>query len=203
MIRAMGEIGIGTLAGEVSASVHGRADRVSSSGTARGARGASPRCVRLADALAGSGRRVLLYNFPYSERGQRRPDAPAVLEATREPSPSTRDVPRGGAADVWEADPWAVGSPPRWWRRDCARRRSRLPRLSPPPAGQARPAARPPPAAIAAPMLFVQGTRDDFARPDLLEAVLPGSANGRFSTASRRRPLVRGPQGPRAARPKT
>ena len=38
--------------------------------------------VALAEALAASGRAALLYNFPYAEAGSRRPDPPAVLEAT-------------------------------------------------------------------------------------------------------------------------
>jgi uncharacterized protein len=38
--------------------------------------------VDLAEALAGSGRQAVLYNFPYSDRGRGAPDPPDVLERT-------------------------------------------------------------------------------------------------------------------------
>src|SRR5262245_7777741 len=42
----------------------------------------SPLCVRIAEGLASVGHTALRFNFPYKEAGRRRPDPPAVLEAT-------------------------------------------------------------------------------------------------------------------------
>ena len=158
--------------GEVTASVHGEGGTVIVLGHGAGSRRTQPPLVRLAEALGARGRRVLLYNFLYSERKKGRPDPPAVLEATtRAIGEYARDtlgarrlvhggrsmggriasqVVAGGApADglVFLAYPLhPPGQPDRL-------RDQHLPR-------------------IASPMLFVQGTRDDFARPDLLAGVL-------------------------------
>jgi predicted alpha/beta-hydrolase family hydrolase len=128
--------------------------------------------VSLAEALAASGRAALLYNFPYSEAGSRRPDPPAELEATTcaaallalEASGARRIV-HGGrsmggriASQVVAAGERADGlaflgyplHPPGQFEK---RREAHLPK-------------------IAAPMLFVQGTRDSFAREDLLDALM-------------------------------
>jgi predicted alpha/beta-hydrolase family hydrolase len=128
--------------------------------------------VALADALAASGRAALLYNFRYSEAGSRRPDPPAVLEATTRDAAAlalaasgARLIVHGGrsmggriASQVVAAGERANGlaflgyplHPPKQPER---RREAHLPR-------------------IAVPMLFLQGTRDTFARPDLLEALM-------------------------------
>jgi uncharacterized protein len=115
---------------------------------------------------------VLLYNFPYAEAGARRPDPPAVLEATtraaaalaREASGARRVV-HGGrsmggriASQVVAQGEPANGlvflayplHPPGQFEK---RREAHLPQ-------------------IAAPMLFLQGTRDAFARADLLDALM-------------------------------
>jgi predicted alpha/beta-hydrolase family hydrolase len=128
--------------------------------------------VDLAEALAASGRAAFLYNFPYTERGTRRPDPPGALEAAareaaeiaRETSGADRVVMGGRslggriASQVVAAGAFANGlvflayplHPP---GRHEKRRDAHLPN-------------------IAAPMLFVQGTRDAFAREDLLEALM-------------------------------
>jgi uncharacterized protein len=166
------DVRIETLGGPVSASINGTGDRIVALGHGAGGTRRQPALLALADALAASGRRALLFNFPYSEKGSRRPDAPAVLEAVVEAvaAYARRDlvaakltlggrsmggriasqvVAKGLAADglVFLAYPLHPPGKPDQLRD------GHLP-------------------AIAAPMLFVQGTRDDFARPDLLEAVL-------------------------------
>jgi predicted alpha/beta-hydrolase family hydrolase len=131
-----------------------------------------PALLALAEALAASGRRAVLFNFPYSEAGRRRPDPPAILEAA--------------VRVVAEHARGALGA-----RRLVLGGRSMGGRI----ASQAVAAGLPadalvflayplhPPGRpeqlrdrhlpqVEAPMLFVQGTRDDFARADLLEAVL-------------------------------
>jgi hypothetical protein len=172
MLRLMGETSIGTPAGEVSASVHGEGGTVLVLGHGAGGSRRQPALVRLADALAGAGRRVVLYNFPYSDERKRRPDPPGLLESTtravgdyaRTALGAERLV-HGGrsmggriASQVVAAGAPADGlvflayplHPP--GQPDRLRDRH-LPQIE-------------------VPMLFVQGTRDAFARPDLLEAVL-------------------------------
>jgi hypothetical protein len=133
-----------------------------------------PALVATAEALAASGRRAVLFNFPYSESGKKRPDPPAALEATvhavagfARAALGARRLVLGGRSMGGRIASQAVAAglaadglvllayplhPP---GRPQQLRDRHLPQ-------------------IAAPMLFVQGTRDDFARPDLLEAVLAG-----------------------------
>ena len=128
--------------------------------------------MALAEALAASGRAACLYNFPYAEKGARRPDPPAVLEATTRAAAAlaleatgARRVVHGGrsmggriASQVVAAGERADGlvflgyplHPPGQFEK---RREAHLP-------------------GIAAPQLFVQGTRDAFAREDLLLALM-------------------------------
>ena len=157
---------------EVSASLHGRGTTVVVLGHGAGGNRRSPMLLALADALAGSGRAALLYNFPYAERGERRPDLPAVLEATTRAvassaleSTGAKRIVHGGrsmggriASQVVAAGARANGlaflayplHPPRQFAK---RREAHLPK-------------------IGVPMLFVQGTRDAFAREDLLLALM-------------------------------
>jgi len=157
---------------DASASVHGRGTTVVVLGHGAGGTRRTPMLVALAESLAGSGRAALLYNFPYAERRRRSPDPPAVLEATTraaaalalEATGATRIV-HGGrsmggriASQVVAAGERANGlvflayplHPPGQFEK---RREAHLPRVAPP-------------------MLFVQGTRDAFAREDLLLALL-------------------------------
>src|SRR5688500_13827047 len=68
----------------VSASLFGAAPRATAVVLGHGAGGdrRTPFLVHMAEAIAASGRGAMLYNFPYTERGGRRPDAPDVLEMT-------------------------------------------------------------------------------------------------------------------------
>lgn len=159
--------------GAVSASLHGRAE-----GTlvilAHGAGGTrtTPQLVRLADALAGDGRGVLLFNFPYTEAGRRAPDRPAVLEATWRAVAvqacerfSPRKLVLGGRSMGGRIASQCVAA-----GLDCDALLFLAYPLHPPgKPEQLRDAHLP---KIRVPMLFVQGTRDAFARPDLLEGTL-------------------------------
>lgn len=157
---------------EASASLHGEGSTVVVLGHGAGGDRRHPMLVALAGALAGSGRAALLYNFPYAEKGGGRPDPPAVLEATTRAAASlareatgARRIVHGGrsmggriASQVVAAGERADGlaflayplHPPGQFGK---RREAHLP-------------------SIRAPMLFVQGTRDAFAREDLLLALM-------------------------------
>jgi hypothetical protein len=155
-----------------SASLHGAGETVVVLGHGAGGNRRNAMLLAQAKALAASGRATLLYNFPYSEAGSRRPDPPAVLEATTRAAAllaleasGARRIVHGGrsmggriASQVVAAGERADGlaflgyplHPPGQFEK---RREAHLPRIE-------------------APMLFVQGTRDSFAREDLLEALV-------------------------------
>jgi uncharacterized protein len=155
-----------------TASLHGRGDTVVVLGHGAGGNRKNPMLMTLAEALAASGRAVLLYNFPYSERGSRRPDPPAVLEATTRAAAALAlrasgagRIVHGGRSMGGRIASQAVAAgeradglaflgyplhPPGQFEK---RREAHLPRIE-------------------APMLFVQGTRDAFARADLLDALM-------------------------------
>ncbi len=154
----------------VSASLHGAGSTFVALGHGAGSNRETPFLARLAEALAASGRSVLLYNFPYSEARRRVPDPPAVLEATvgvvaaeaRSRGASylvlggksmggriaSQAVAKGLAANALVFLGYPLHAP---GKQDQLRDRHL--------------------AQIAAPMLFLQGTRDAFARWDLIEAV--------------------------------
>jgi uncharacterized protein len=165
-------IEIATDQGAVSASLHGEGRTIVALGHGAGGDRRAGLLVRLADALAATGRRALLYNFPYTEKKKRVPDRPEVLEATVSAVAAharatlgasglvlggksmggriaSQAVAKGLAAEALVFLGYPLHAPGRF----DALRDKHLP-------------------AIAAPMLFVQGTRDAFARPDLLTAVL-------------------------------
>jgi|SRR5215468_3619678 len=168
----MDEAAIPVPGGQVTASRHGTGDTVIVLGHGAGSRRTQPALLRLAEGLAARGRRVLLYNFPYSERQKGRPDPPAVLEAT------TRAVGEY-AREVLGARRLVHGG-----RSMGGRIASQVVAAGAPADGLVflayplHPPGKPDRlrdqhlSQIVVPMLFVQGTRDDFARPDLLEAVL-------------------------------
>jgi hypothetical protein len=157
---------------DASASLHGAGATVVGLGHGAGGNRRNPMLVALAEVLAGSGRAALLYNFPYAEARSRRPDPPAVLEATTRAAAAlaleesgARRIVHGGrsmggriASQVVAAGERADGlaflgyplHPPGQFEK---RREAHLPRIE-------------------APMLFVQGTRDSFAREDLLAALI-------------------------------
>jgi predicted alpha/beta-hydrolase family hydrolase len=155
-----------------SASLHGRGATLVVLGHGAGGNRRNPLLRALAEALAASGRAACLYNFAYAEKGARRPDPPSVLEATtraaaafaREATGAGRVV-HGGrsmggriASQVVAAGEPADGlvflgyplHPPGQFEK---RREAHLP-------------------GITVPQLFVQGTRDAFAREDLLLALV-------------------------------
>jgi predicted alpha/beta-hydrolase family hydrolase len=166
------EIRIPVGEGAVTASVHGAGPTVVILGHGAGSDRRSPRLLDLAAALAASGRRTLLYNFPYRERGGRAPDPAPILESTtravgeyaRGPLGAARLV-QGGRSMGGRIASQAValgapadglvflGYPLHPPGRPNLLRDRHLPRIT-------------------VPMLFVQGTRDTFARSDLLEATL-------------------------------
>jgi hypothetical protein len=129
----------------------------------------TPLLLALAERIAASGRRAVLYNFPYAEARSRRPDPPARLEAATRAVGSfaraslgaarlvhggksmggriaSQVVAAGEAADGLVFLGYPLHSP----GRPDKLRDAHLP-------------------AVEVPMLFLQGTRDDFARWDLIE----------------------------------
>jgi uncharacterized protein len=167
----MTEIRVGVGEGSVSASWRGEGRTAVVLGHGAGSNRENPFLVSLAEALAASGRRAFLYNFPYREAGRSLPDRNPVLEtAARAVADQARAlgasrVVLGGrsmggriASQIVAGGAPAEGliflgyplHPPN--KPDTLRDRH-LPQIE-------------------APMLFVQGTRDAFARPDLLAALL-------------------------------
>ena len=158
----------------VTASLFGDAPRRTAIVLGHGAGGdrRTPFLVRLAEALAASGRGVVLYNFPYTERGGKRPDPPAVLE-------STTAAVHEAARKAFAAERLVGGGKSMGGRIASQAVAKGAPAdglvflgypLHPPgKPEQLRDAHLP---AITVPMLFVEGTRDAFARWDLLTAVL-------------------------------
>jgi hypothetical protein len=158
----------------VTAGLHGAGETIVALGHGAGGDRKTPLLRRLADALASARpeRGVLLYNFPYTDARRRAPDPPDVLEMTaravgdhaRE-SLGARRVVLGGKSMGGRIASQAVakgaaadgllflGYPLHPPGRPETLRDRHLP-------------------AVRVPMLFVQGTRDSFARWDLLEAVL-------------------------------
>ena len=155
----------------VTASVHGTGPTSVLLAHGAGGRRTMPWLVAFADVLAETGRRVVLHNFPYSEAGRKRIDRPALLEATvaafaaEARATGASAVVAGGRSMGGRMASQAVAAglavdallflayplhPPGEFTR---LRDAHLPR-------------------IAVPMLFVQGTRDAFARPDLLDATM-------------------------------
>ena len=158
----------------VSAAVFGEAPRRTAVVLGHGAGGdrRTPFLVRMAEALAASGRGALLYNFPYTDRGGRRPDPPDVLELT---AAAVGEAARAEFA----AQRLVTGGKSMGGRiaSQAAAKGAKVdglvflgyPLHPPGKAEQLRDRHLPD---ITAPMLFVQGTRDAFARWDLLTAVL-------------------------------
>jgi predicted alpha/beta-hydrolase family hydrolase len=134
----------------------------------------------IAGGLEGLGVATLRYQFPYMEKGGKRPDAPAVAQATVR-------------AAVAEARLRAKGLPLFAGGRSFGGRMTSQAQSLEPMAGvrglvffafPLHPAGKPGVtraehlAAVAIPMLFLQGSKDALAQLDLLEATLAG-LNGR------------------------
>jgi predicted alpha/beta-hydrolase family hydrolase len=126
----------------------------------------------LAEALDGSGRAALLYNFPYAERGARRPDPPRVLEDAAREAAEVAAGQTGAAAVVMGGRSMGgrIASQVVAGGASCAALVFLAYPLHPPGRPETRREAHLP--EIASPMLFVQGTRDAFAREDLLHALI-------------------------------
>jgi hypothetical protein len=156
----------------VTATVHGAGGTAVILGHGAGGDRRTPLLRQTAEALAASGRQAVLYNFLYSDQGRRAPDPPDLLEATtravgdyasRELATgrivhggksmggriASQAVAKGAPADALVFLGYPLHPP---GRTDALRDKH----LS----------------AVGVPMLFVQGTRDSFARMDLLEAVV-------------------------------
>ncbi len=154
----------------VSASVRGRGDTVVALAHGAGGNRQTPLLERFADSLARSGRRVVLFNYPYVERGRRAPDPAATLEAT---SHAVAQY----ARDTLKADRLILGGKSMGGRiasQVVAQGTSAdgLLLLGYPlhPAGKTDSLREGHLGEITAPMLFLQGTRDALARWDLIEA---------------------------------
>jgi predicted alpha/beta-hydrolase family hydrolase len=167
----VGEVRIPAGGGEVPGSVYGSGRTVIVLGPGAGGSRRTPQLVRFAESLA-SGRGVLLYDFPYRDQGRRTPDPPDVLEATTRAVGDYARTALGAARLVHGGKSMggriasqvvAAGAP------GDALILLGYPLHPPGKPGQLRDRHLP---RIAVPMLFVQGTRDAFARPDLLDAVL-------------------------------
>lgn len=153
---------------DATASLHGRGQTVLVLGHGAGGNRHTPSLVALADALAASGRAVVLYNFPYAEARRHRPDPPAVLEATTRAAgrlalqeTAARSIVHGGRSMGGRIASQVVAA----GERADALALLAYPLHPPGQPGRLRDAHLP---RITVPMLFVQGTRDAFARFDLL-----------------------------------
>ncbi len=129
---------------------------------------------QIAKALAGHGVGTLRYEFPYMERKSKRPDPPAVAiarvrEAVIEAGERVPGVPliAGGRSFGGRMTSTAQAAEPLPGVRGLAF--LGFPLHPPGKPGDERAAHL---AAVRVPMLFLQGSRDEFARLDLLEPVL-------------------------------
>jgi hypothetical protein len=171
MLRQMQEIRIPAGDFSVTASRHGKGSTAVVLGHGAGGDRSTRMLVELAETLAESGRQAVLYNFPYSDHRRRAPDPPDVLERTAR---AAGDYARGGLG----AQKVVLGGKSMGGRIASQAVAKGAPAeglvflgypLHPP--GRTRILRDRHLPDIAVPMLFVQGTRDAFARWDLLEAL--------------------------------
>jgi predicted alpha/beta-hydrolase family hydrolase len=156
----------------VTASVHGEGATAVILGHGAGGTRRTPLLVHLADSVAASGRCAVLYNFRYTDERRRIPDKPPVLEEATaavgeyaRASLGARHVVHGGKSMGGRIASQAVaGGMPASGLVFLG-----YPLHPPGKTGQLRDAHFP---RVNVPMLFVQGTRDAFARWDLLETLL-------------------------------
>jgi hypothetical protein len=168
----MGEIRVPVGDAAVTASVHGEGPTAVVLGHGAGGDRRARLLLRIAEDLAASGRRVVLANFPYSEARRRMPDPPALLEA------SVRAVAEHVRRE-WGPERLVLGGKSMGGRMASQAAAKGLVAdglvflgypLHPP--GRPEVLRDRHLAEVPCPMLFVQGTRDDFARLDLLEPVI-------------------------------
>ena len=156
----------------VTASVHGEGATALILGHGAGGSRRTPFLVHLADAVAASGRCAVLYNFRYTDERRRIPDKPDVLEQTTaavgdyaRTALGARHVVHGGKSMGGRIASQAVakGMPA------SGLAFLGYPLHAPGKTEHLRDRHFPD---VKVPMLFVQGTRDAFARWDLLETLL-------------------------------
>jgi predicted alpha/beta-hydrolase family hydrolase len=156
---------------EVSVAVHGEGETAIVLAHGAGGNRKAPFLVTIAEGLAAAGHRVVLMNFPYTEAQKRVPDPPALLEAAidavatyAETTLAARRVVLGGKSMGGRMASQLVAK---------GRNAAGLVFLGYPlhPPGQVEKMRDAHLGSIAPPMLFIQGTRDAFARWDLIEAV--------------------------------
>jgi predicted alpha/beta-hydrolase family hydrolase len=155
----------------VSASVHGAGDTAVILFHGAGGNRRNHLLLAIAEAVAKAGHRVVLANFPYSEEGRRAPDKPEVLEAAVDAVAShaerelgARRVVLGGKSMGGRLASQAVAK----GRKAAGLVFLGYPLHAP---GKTEPLRDTHFPDIRVPMLFLQGTRDDFARWELIEAV--------------------------------
>ena len=192
MLRNVQEIRIPAGDFSVTASVHGKGSTAVVLGHGAGGDRSTGMLVDLAETLADSGRQAVLYNFPYSDHGRRAPDPPDVLERTARAvgdfarsSLGAGKVVLGGKSMGGRIASQAVakGAPAEglvflgYPLHPPGRTRIRRDRHLPD---------------IAAPMLFVQGTRDCLRALGLARGARGAALAARDpSPRRRRRPLLR------------
>ena len=156
----------------VTASVHGEGDTAVVLGPGAGGNRRTPLLLDLAEAVAASGRQAVVYNFVYTERRRRIPDPPDLLELTTSSAGDYARRRRGARRIVFGGK--SMGG--RIASQAVAKGTPAdglvflgYPLHAPGKTDQLRDKHFP---QVTVPMLFVQGTRDAFARWDLLEALL-------------------------------
>jgi predicted alpha/beta-hydrolase family hydrolase len=141
-----------------------------------------PWIVRVAKGLAGRGVSVVTFNFPYRAEGRRLPDKPAVLEAAFQAvwtGVVAADRDAGRSAGRYFAGGKSMGA-------RISSQAAAGGGFSPPPAGLVffgyplHPPAKPDQRRdrhlpnVAAPMLFLHGTRDPFGSPEEMRTLAEG-----------------------------
>ncbi|HXY39533.1 MAG TPA: alpha/beta family hydrolase [Vicinamibacteria bacterium] len=161
---------------DATASLHGGGRTVVVLGHGAGGNRHTPMLVALAGSLAETGRAALLYNFPYAEARRRRPDPPSLLEAATRAAgrlaleaTGARAIVHGGRSMGGRIASQVVAE----GERADGLVFLAYPLHPPGQPGRLRDAHLP---RITVPILFLQGTRDAFARPDLLQKTVSALA---------------------------
>jgi hypothetical protein len=156
----------------LSAPADARAGYVVAHGAGAGMR--HPFMSNVANGLAARGVATLRYQFPYMEKGSRRPDSPKIAQATVRAAvaQAARTLPRlpllaGGKSYGGRMTSQAQAETPLDGVRGLAFLGFPLHPPGKPSSERAEHLSR-----IAVPMLFLQGTRDDFADLDHLEPLV-------------------------------
>lgn len=164
--------GGGKVSGLLDAPADARAALVLAHGA--GADMAHPFMAAVTAGLAARGTATLRYQFPYMERGSRRPDAPAVAQAAVRAAvaEAARRLPgmplyAGGKSFGGRMTSQAQAAAPLASVRGLAF--LGFPLHAPGKPGKERGTHL---FQVSVPMLFLQGTRDDFARADLVESLV-------------------------------